>query len=79
MQTALSHTQAGGWTFLPFWAPQQDGMNLPCHRAFLCAPPQRSINTFLSPMGCCGTRRPQEEPHTSTWKHVLQESRATGK
>lgn len=28
---------------------------------------------------CCGTAQPQEEPHTSTAKRVLQESRATGK
>lgn len=86
VQTAMSHTQASRLTFLPFWAHQQDQMYLSCHRAFLCASPQRSVppSTPFCHSGetaseCCGTPHPQEEPHTSALKHVLQESRATGK
>lgn len=39
----------------------------------------RSVTTGETISECCGTLHPQEEPHTSTLKHVLQESPATGK
>jgi len=85
VQTATSHTQAGQSTFLPFRAHQQDQVNLPCHRAFLCTSPQRSVPPSTP---CChywGDRQRvlwgflRRNPRTSALEHALQESRATGK
>lgn len=80
VQTAMSRTQASPSTFLPFWAHQQDQMNLPCHRAFLCVSPQRSVppSTPLCHYWGDGQRVPWHSPSPGGTPHLHFETGATG-